>query len=108
MVKDAETGSVAINTIPNANPPKTRCQCQGIENIGLVSEPTKLNRVEVAIIPIITPAMMRHAAIRVNTITAPPIKIASVETSPIEPGKLPIKASIQVIGAPVAVCCNAP
>ena len=45
--------------------------------------------------PIITPAIMRQAAMRVNTITAPPIKIARVETSPIEPGKLPTKASIR-------------
>lgn len=33
--------------------------------------------------PIITPAIMRQAAMRVNTITAPPIKIARVETSPL-------------------------
>ena len=45
-----------------------------------------------------TPAIMRQEAIRVNTINAPPINNASVETSPIEPGILPMNASIQVIG----------
>ena len=87
-----------MKIIPNAKPPNTKCQCQGIENIGLVSEPMILNKVAVAAIPIITPAIMRQEAMRVNKISAPPINNASVETSPIEPGRLPINASIQVIG----------
>jgi len=33
----AETGSVAMNTSPKANPPSTRCQWGGISNKGLVT-----------------------------------------------------------------------
>src|SRR5699024_11334434 len=88
FVNEADTGSVAINNIPKANPPNTKCQYQGIENIGLVSEPIRLNRQEVTIIPIITPAMIRQEAIRAKTITAAPMINARVETSPIEPGKI--------------------
>ena len=98
LVNEADTGSVAMKIIPRAKPPNTKCQCQGIENIWLESEPIKLNKVAEPIIPIMTPAIMRQEAIRVNTITAPPINNASVETSPIEPGILPMNASIQVIG----------
>lgn len=54
LVKEAETGSVAINSIPMAKPPTTKCQYQGIANIALVSEPMKLNSEDIAIIPIIT------------------------------------------------------
>ena len=62
---EADTGSVAINIIPKAQkPPSTRCQYHGIANIGLVSEPITLNRVAVAIMPIITPATMRRDATR--------------------------------------------
>ena len=68
-----------------------------MENMALVSEPMKLNSEDMAIIPIITPAMMRQEAMRANTINAPPIKSAKVDTSPIEPGTLPINASIQVM-----------
>ena len=66
-----------------------------------------LNIVAVAAIPIITPAMIRHDAMRANTMIAAPTINARVETSPIEPGKLPKNASIQVIGSPVATCLSA-
>ena len=36
LVTQAVTGSVAMNTIPKAKPPSTRCQYQGIANMGLV------------------------------------------------------------------------
>lgn len=87
-----------MNIMPKANPPSTRCQYQGMENIGLVAEPMKLNIVAVNTMPIITPATMRHDATRPKRMMAPPSKIISVETSPTEPGMLPIKASSQVTG----------
>src|SRR5690554_5634785 len=99
---DAETGSVAINTIPKAKPPKTKCHQNGIANIGLVSEPMLLNSKLVAIIPTITPAIIRHEAIRVHNNKAAPIKIAKVDTSPILPCRLPKKASAQVMVLPQA------
>ena len=40
----ADTGSVAIKTMPKAKPPVTRCQYQGMANAGLVSEPTQLSK----------------------------------------------------------------
>ena len=45
-----------------------------------------------------TPAIMRQEAIRANTISKPPMIRAKVETSPTEPGILPINASNQVMG----------
>ncbi len=95
LVMDAETGSVAMKIMPKANPPTTRCQYQGMANIGLVAEPMALNSRLVAIIPIITPATMRQAAIRVTSSTAPPMRIARVLVSPIEPCMKPRKASLQ-------------
>ena len=44
LVTQALTGSVAMNTIPKAKPPSTRCQYQGMANIGFESEPTALKR----------------------------------------------------------------
>ncbi len=49
-----------------------------------------------ATIPSITPATMRQEAMRVSSSTAPPMKIARVLVSPIEPCMWPRKASIQV------------
>src|SRR5690606_8298876 len=95
LVIDAETGSVAMKIMPKAKPPVTMCQYQGVENIGLVSEPMTLNRLLRAIMPIITPATMRHEAILVMSNTAPPIKMAKVLVSPMEPCMVPINASIQ-------------
>ncbi len=107
LVMDADTGSVAIKIMPKAKPPTTKCQYHGIANNGFVSDPSTLNSELRAIIPIITPATMRHAAIRIISSTAPPIKIASVLVSPTEPCTLPIKASIQVIPEPT-ICSMPP
>src|SRR5690606_29954304 len=82
---DQDAGSVAMKIMPKAKPPVTMCQYQGMENIGLVSEPMKLNRVLSATMPIITPATMRQEAILVSSSTAPPMKMARVLVSPIEP-----------------------
>ncbi|MNM91971.1 hypothetical protein D3C81_1042870 [compost metagenome] len=79
-----------------AKPPTTRCQYHGMANSGLLSEPMVLNRVLVAIMPSITPATMRQAAILVSSSTAPPMKMARVLVSPIEPCSKPRKASIQL------------
>ncbi|SSL00206.1 Uncharacterised protein [Klebsiella pneumoniae] len=57
--------------------------------------------------PIITPATMRQDATRPKRMIAPPMKIISVDTSPIEPGILPRKASIQLTGTPVATFTSA-
>src|SRR5690606_19742836 len=102
-VNEAETGSVAMNIMPNAKPPSTRCQYHGMENIGFVSEPMKLKSVAVSTIPSMTPATMRQDATRPKRMMAPPIKIIRVDTSPMEPGILPINASNQVTGCPVAL-----
>ncbi|MNP43053.1 hypothetical protein D3C76_1368510 [compost metagenome] len=106
-VKEADTGSVAINIMPKAKPPSTRCQYHGMANIGLVAEPIRLNSVAVRIMPSMTPATMRQEATRPNRMMAPPIRIISVETSPIEPGMVPIKASNQLTGWPVALLTSA-
>ena len=86
LVWQALTGSVAMKTMPKAKPPSTRCQYQGIANIGLVSLPMALNSSVVATMPTNTPAMMRHDAMpRVDQDQATPSRQASVEVSPIEP-----------------------
>ena len=51
----------------------------------LVSEPIMLKTVDIMIIPIIVPAMMRHEATPVKIMIAPAMKIAKVEVSPTEP-----------------------
>ncbi|MCY1399439.1 hypothetical protein D9M71_144940 [compost metagenome] len=99
-VMDAETGSVAMNIMPKAKPPKTKCQYQGMANIGLVSEPMALNSQLVAIMPSITPATMRQDAMRVTSSTPPPIRMARVLVSPMEPWMVPRKASIQLMPWP--------
>src|SRR5690606_22662406 len=96
LVIDADTGSVAMKIMPKAKPPVTMCQYQGMENIGLVSEPMQLNRVLSATMQIITPTTMRHEEIKVSSSTAPPMKMARVLVSPIEPCMVPMKASIQL------------
>ena len=59
LVIAADTGSVAMNIIPKAKPPITRCQCAGIANIGLVSDPMIFNSRDMPIIPISTPPTIR-------------------------------------------------
>ena len=49
-----------MNIMPKAKPPSTRCQYQGMENIGLVAEPIRLNSVAVSTMPIMTPATIRR------------------------------------------------
>ncbi len=61
------------------------CQYQGMPNSGLVSEPIRLNSVLSAIMPSITPVTMRQEAILLPIRTAPPMKMARVLVSPIEP-----------------------
>ncbi|MPN63346.1 hypothetical protein SDC9_211104 [bioreactor metagenome] len=95
-VIEADTGSVAMKIMPKAKPPTTMCQYHGMANIGLVAEPTLLNTRLIAIMPSITPATMRHEAIFMISSTAPPMKMASVLTSPTEPCMKPKKASNQV------------
>ena len=85
-VIDAETGSVAIKNIPKAKPPKTKCQYQVKPNNGLVAEPIILNKVLVRNIPKNTPSTILQAATPVINKITPPIKIAKVLVSPIEPG----------------------
>ena len=99
LVIDADTGSVAMNIMPKAKPPITRCQCQGTANIGLVSEPIALNNSAEATMPSMTPATIRHAAIFITSSTAPPSRMASVLVSPIEPCTVPRKALIQSMPA---------
>ena len=101
-VIDADTGSVAIKTNPNAKLPITKCQCQGTPNMGLLSEPIKLKNEESATMPTKTPNIIRHAPILVNSKIAQPTRIASIDVSPIEPCLFPIKASNHV-----RFCCTA-
>ena len=58
LVPDPETGSVAINTRPNAKLPITKCQYQGTWNIGLVSDPTIFNIDDITIIPTKVPKII--------------------------------------------------
>src|SRR5690606_2925533 len=96
LVMEAETGSVAMKIMPKANPPVTMCQYQGMANIGLVSEPIALNSRLSTTMQIITPATKRQEAILVISSTAPPMKMARVLVSPMEPCMVPMKASIQL------------
>ena len=57
--------SVAIYTMPNAKPPNTKCHCQLMANIGLVSLPTKFSKVLVATMPRNTAVIVRQEPIRV-------------------------------------------
>ena len=96
FVMAEETGSVAMNIIPKANPPITKCQCQGVAKAGFESEPTRLNKPLNKNIPRKTPATTRHAAMRITRRKAPPSSTSKVEVSPSDHGIVPIKACIQV------------
>src|SRR5690554_672871 len=85
LVMAADTGSVAINTIPKAKPPRVRCQYQGMANMALLSLPTALNTADMATMPRNTPSMMRQLAMRVSSRMAAPMAMATSEVSPMEP-----------------------
>ena len=88
-VIEAETGSVAIKIMPKANPPSTRCQYQGIANMGFELLPMRLNNKLVKSMPINTPAIIRQEATPVYTINRAPSKQANVEVSPKDPWIVP-------------------
>lgn len=73
----------------------------------LSAEPIVLNNDAHKNAPIRTPAITLHDAMPVTKIIKAPTAIIKVEPSPIQPGMLPKKASIQVIALP-AVSFNAP
>ena len=96
MVPEPETGSVAIKTKPNAKLPMTKCQYQGIANIGLVSEPTIFNIPDINIIPsMVATTILQEATFEARRIINP-MPIAIIDVSPMEPGIYPRNASIQV------------
>src|SRR5690606_12003645 len=96
LVIEADTGSVAMYTRPNARPPMVRCQYQGMANIGLVSLPMALKIPDISAVPSTTLSMMRQLAMRVSSRNAAPMAIASVEVSPMEPWMPPSAVSIQL------------
>ena len=85
-----------MKNAPKAKPPTTICQCQGIANAGLESDPTPLSNRENAIMPTKHPATTRQEAMPCRINTAPPIMIIRVDVSPMEPGICPTNASHQV------------
>ena len=72
-MKAEETGSVAMNTVPRAQPPSTMCQYHGTANIGLVSEPERLSTRDIAIVPTTTPVMVLPEPTCVHNNIAHPI-----------------------------------
>ena len=95
LVMAADTGSVAMYIMPKAKPPSTMCQYQGMANIGLVALPIRLKSPDSTIMPSITPATIRQAAMPVSSSRPPPSRMASVLASPTAPGMKPRKASVQ-------------
>ena len=95
-VNAEETGSVAMYTVPMAHPPRTMCQWKGTANMGLVSEPIQLKRDAITRVPKVTPAIVRHEPTPVPMMSSAPIKHASAEVSPIEPGIRPRNDRIQL------------
>ncbi len=77
------------------NPPETRCQYQGMENMGLDWLPMRLSRVAKEIIPMRQPNIKRKLAIFVTSRKRAEKRMARVEVSPMDPGTSPMKASNQ-------------
>ena len=81
-----------MNTVPNAQPPSTMCHQKGTPKYGLVAEPIRLNVVAIPIVPSVTAAIVRHEPMPVTISSTAPIRQASAEVSPIEPGSRPTNA----------------
>ncbi len=93
----ADTGSVAMNTRPKAQPPATMCHQKGTLSNRLVSEPTALSNKAAAIEPSTPLTMMRQDPTCVTIKIKAPIKQANAEVSPIEPGIVPMNDCHQSI-----------
>jgi hypothetical protein len=61
--------------------------------MGFESDPTMLKKDAVKTIPRKTPNIIRQEAVRVTSKTTPPMNIANVEVSPMDPCIFPRKAS---------------
>src|SRR4051812_32485159 len=94
-VNEVETGSVAMNTMPNAQPPSTTCHSNGSENSVLVPDGNWLSSSDSASVPRTTPSMVRHEPTLVTIRITAPMRQHSVLVSPNEPGMRPMNASIQ-------------
>ena len=99
----AVTGSVTMKTVAKAQLPTTMCHQNGMANAALVSDPMRLKTDAMAIVPSVTPAMVRHEPTPVAMITSAPIRQASAEVSPRLPGMNPMNASHQEY-----ICCSMP
>jgi len=84
-----------MNTVPNAQPPRTTCQANGMAKAGLVSDPMTLSRVAMPAVPTTTPSMVLQDPIRETIRITAPTRQSSADVSPIEPAMNPRKASIQ-------------
>ena len=81
-----------MNAMPKAQPPSTMCHQNGTANHGLVCEPIALNSSDMAMVPSTPPTMMRHEPTSVTAMITAPIRQASAEVSPIDPGSKPMNA----------------
>ena len=68
------------------------CHQNGTPKYGFVAEPIRLNAVAIAIVPSVTPAIVRHEPMPVTISSTAPSRHASAEVSPIEPGSSPTNA----------------
>ncbi len=82
-----------MKAMPKAQPPSTMCHQNGTPNQGLVDEPIALNSSAIAMVPSVdTRAIVRHEPTLVTAMMIAPIRQASAEVSPIEPGSRPMNA----------------
>ena len=82
----------AMNTVPNAKPPTTRCQSGFISNVRFDSLPMAKRSVDRLTAPMTTLSMIFQDPTPVTIRIAAPIRQASVDVSPIDPCMVPRKA----------------
>ena len=91
-----------MNTRPKAQPPSTMCHSKGTFISGFVAEFMALSNCTISNEPTAPDTMMRHEPIPVATKTSAPMRQASVDVSPIEPGTKPRNACIQLTLPPAS------
>ena len=91
-----------MKTVPNAQPPITRCQAGFTSKKGFVADPIAFSPAAIARVPAATPSMMRHEPTPVPTSSAAPARQASTEVSPMEPGTKPTSACLQSKSAAIS------
>ncbi len=81
-----------MKAMPNAQPPSTMCHQNGTAYHGLVCEPIALNSSAMAMVPSTPPTMIRHDPTLLTAMITAPIRQASADVSPIDPGSNPKNA----------------